>query len=252
MTLFEEIAQSRGKQLLVGGHRGHLSRVRENTLENFAEVAGLGLSHIEIDVQLSKDQVAMVYHDLDLGERSPLQGRVADYTAAELKAAFSINTLDECLAWCRKRELPAALEIKCELLQMAPTMPRLAEEIARSVEAHDFAEYSFIFGTDYRTLRHIKRLLPAVHLGLIVPFVPADPVRLMEEMEAEIYLCYIDNLCPDLVAQLHRAGYLVDGSVINSEGRLRQALALGVDLIESDHPEEMLPLCRQLEAQTNR
>ena len=49
----------------------------------------------------------------------------------------------------------------------------------------------------------------------------------MEEMEAEIYLCYIDNLCPDLVAQLHRAGYLVDGSVINSEGRLRQALAWG-------------------------
>ncbi|WP_368044643.1 glycerophosphodiester phosphodiesterase family protein, partial [Bittarella massiliensis (ex Durand et al. 2017)] len=54
MTLFEEIAQSRGKRLLVGGHRGHLSQVRENTLENFAEVAGLGLSHIEIDVQLSK------------------------------------------------------------------------------------------------------------------------------------------------------------------------------------------------------
>ena len=67
--------------------------------ENFAEVAELGLSHIEIDVQLSKDQVAMVYHDLDLSERSPLPGRVADYTAAELKAAFSINTLDECLAW---------------------------------------------------------------------------------------------------------------------------------------------------------
>ena len=58
MTLFEEIAQSRGKRLLVGGHRGHLSQVRENTLENFAEVAELGLSHIEIDVQLSKDQVA--------------------------------------------------------------------------------------------------------------------------------------------------------------------------------------------------
>ena len=65
-------------------------------------------------------------------------------------------------------------------------------------------------------------------------------------------MCIRDSLCPDLVAQLHRAGYLVDGSVINSEGRLRQALALGVDLIESDHPEEMLPLCRQLEAQTNR
>ena len=91
----------------------------------------------------------------------------------------------------------------------------------------------------------IKKSDPAVNIGLIVPFVPVDPVRLMKEMGAVVYLNYVEQLTPDLVEELHEAGYLVDGSVINTKERLNIAQKLGVDLAESDNPELILELLEE-------
>ena len=63
---------------------------------------------------------------------------------------------------------------------------------------------------------------------------------------------YIEGIttCADcgveLVEELHKAGYLVDGSVVNTKERLEAALALNVDMIESDHPEMILEFYREL------
>lgn len=58
----------------------------------------------------------------------------------------------------------------------------------------------------------IKDMEPRTPIGLIVPFIPADPVKLMREMDAIIYLVYLDSLSPEIVRSLHEAGYYVDGS----------------------------------------
>lgn len=41
--------------------------------------------------------------------------------------------------------------------------------------------------------RMIKDMEPRTPIGLIVPFIPADPVNLMREMDAIIYLVYLDS-----------------------------------------------------------
>lgn len=88
----------------------------------------------------------------------------------------------------------------------------------------------------------IKNMNSRVYIGLIVPFVPENPVKLMEKMRAVVYLNYADQLPENLVKELQEAGYWVDGSVVNSKEELRLAQELGVDLIESDHPEYILEL----------
>ena len=238
MTFLETIASGAGKRLLIGGHRGHLSEVRENTLENFAQILGSGVDYIEIDVQLTAD-------DLDLGLHSPLFGRVRDYTVAQLKAAFALNTLDEALGWCREQGMGVLLEIKSRELEMHDTMPVLAQRIVEALRRHDFFEMCIVFGTDHATLKRITSLEPRVRLALIVPHVPHDPVGLMKDMGAMIYLCFLDNLSAGLVEELHRAGYLVDGSVVNTKEQLADALALRVDMIESDYPEMILGYYRE-------
>lgn len=245
MTFLETIASGAGKRLLIGGHRGHLSEVRENTLENFAQILGSGVDYIEIDVQLTADGQAVIYHDLDLGLHSPLFGRVRDYTVAQLKAAFALNTLDEVLGWCREQGMGVLLEIKSRELEMHDTMPVLAQRIVEALRRHDFFEMCIVFGTDHATLKRITSLEPRVRLALIVPHVPHDPVGLMKDMGAMIYLCFLDNLSAGLVEELHRAGYLVDGSVVNTRERLADALALRVDMIESDYPEMILGYYRE-------
>ena len=245
MTLIEKIYESRGKRLLIGGHRGNQSEIRENTIANFEQVRG-HVDYIEIDVQLTRDDQAVIYHDMRLEERSPLKGYVRDYTVAELKAAFELSTLDEALAWCKENHLPLLLEIKSVELLMHDTRPMLAERIVESLRRHDMFEDCIVFGIDHRTLKRIKTMEPRTHLALIVPHVPHDPVKLMQEMEAEIYLCYQTNLSVPLVQELQAAGFIVDGSVVNSREQLETALSLGIDMIESDLPFDILAAYSEL------
>lgn len=246
MTLLETIAADAGKRLLIGGHRGHLSEVRENTLENFSQILGHGIDYIEIDVQLAADDQAVIYHDLDLGQRSPLSGRIRDYTVAQLKAAFELNTLEEAVNWCNENKMGILLEIKSRELEMHDTMPLLARRIVECLRKYNFFDMCIVFGTDHATLKRIADQEPRVRLALIVPHVPHDPVGLMKDMGARIYLCFLDNLSISLVEELHRAGYLVDGSVVNTKERLETALELKVDMIESDHPEMILKFYRDI------
>lgn len=243
MNLFDNLRRNAGKRLLIGGHQGHRSgKFRANTIANFELVKGAGLSHIEVDLQMSKDGEIVVYHDFDLSEKTPLSGWIRDYTVDELKRSFEINTLGEVLQWCIENDLPPALEIKCRLLELSGIMPLLAERLAELLNQCRFGDFGFVFGTDYHTLWQLKGLAPKTALGLIVPFVPRNPLHLMEEMGAQVYLCYIDNLSRELVDALHTGGYYVDGSVINNEPRLRCALELGVDLVETDKPRELISL----------
>lgn len=240
MTFREALEANRGRRLMIGGHRGHLSDVRENTIENYQQLLGNPISHIELDIQMTKDRIPVIYHDFDLAERSPLKGRIQDYTAEELKGAFRIDTLEETIAWCKAHGQAVAFELKSRALDMYELMPFAAENLADLVEEYEFTDMCFAFSTDFRSLNCLHRRNPKIMLGLIVPIIPTDPVALMRDMQADIYLCYIDNLCKEIIDRLHGAGCYVDGSVINTPDRLRMAMDLGVDLIESDNPLEMI------------
>ena len=242
MNLIEQLTNFKGKKLLIGGHRGNLSDIRENTIKNFEQVLNSGICHIEIDVQLTKDDVAVIYHDLELSQKTSLCGMIRDYTLEELNKSFEINTLDEVLEWSKANNQTVALEIKSRPLDMSSYMSILGEKIAESIINFDFYDMCFVFSTDYSVLTQIKNIDKRINIGLIVPIVPVDPVKLMEDMDAIIYLCYIDNLSKEIVDKLHSSGYYVDGSVINTEDRLKKALEIGVDLIESDYPLEILKI----------
>lgn len=246
MNYFESIRANTPHRLWIGGHRGHVSAVRENTTANFAEVLGMGVDYIEIDVQLSRDGQAVIFHDMNLAERTPLAGHIRDYTVAELKAAFEIDTLDEALAWCKAHDMPVLLEVKsCELL-MHDDMPLLAQRIVEALSNADFFDKCVVFGVNHWILRRVCQMDSRVKIALIVPHVPADPAALMKDMNALIYLCFIDNLSRALVSELHEAGYLVDGSVINSKERLKIALDIGCDMIESDTPDKAVEWYKEL------
>ena len=111
MHFIDMICQSHiNKQILIGGHRGHLSDIRENTVGNFKELARSEIRYIEIDIQLTRDNEAVIFHDKELSEKTPLSGYVRDHTVQELKSAFELNTLDEALCWCKDNRMFALLD----------------------------------------------------------------------------------------------------------------------------------------------
>lgn len=108
-------------------HRGYPSRYPENTRIGFEKALAAGVGFVELDVQLSKDRVPVVYHDVDTHRVSGVEGSLFLLTLSEimqLDASFSerfgntypdnpVMTLDEfCALMQHWPDVKAFVEIK--------------------------------------------------------------------------------------------------------------------------------------------
>lgn len=75
-------------------HRGfhdNASNAPENSLQSFTDAIDHGYG-IELDVQLSSDGIPMVFHDADLMRVCGVEGKIWDYTCAELQQMKLFNS----------------------------------------------------------------------------------------------------------------------------------------------------------------
>ena len=131
-----------------------------------AVAAGYG---IEVDLQLSKDGAAMVFHADTLDRLTGETGPVSARTAAELgrirlkESTDTIPTLVEVLALIGGR-VPILIEIKDQSLVMGPTDGRLEAATAEALRSYrgDVAVMSF----NPAAVAHMARLSPEVPRGI--------------------------------------------------------------------------------------
>lgn len=106
------------------GHRGAKAYAPENTLASINVAADLGIEWVELDVKLTSDGTAIIFHDDELDRCTDMSGLVAQtdwQTISELDAGtwFSesfmherIPTLEQALDTILARNLGVNLEIK--------------------------------------------------------------------------------------------------------------------------------------------
>jgi glycerophosphoryl diester phosphodiesterase len=67
------------------GHRGNRAHAPENTLASLQEAVALGVDAVEFDVQVSRDGVLLLMHDLTIDRTTNGSGAVATQTFAALR-----------------------------------------------------------------------------------------------------------------------------------------------------------------------
>lgn len=72
---------------IVLANRGGLAEAPENTLIAFKKAAALGVHGFLVDIRLTNDEEIIIFHDEYVNRTTNLEGRVADFTLAELKQA---------------------------------------------------------------------------------------------------------------------------------------------------------------------
>lgn len=95
-------------KVMILGHRGMgvLYNKPHNTFESISPVIGIGADGAEVDVQLTKDSVLVLFHDQLLNPTTTCNGRIYDYTWVQVKEckfyAFEnmifVNSADELFA----------------------------------------------------------------------------------------------------------------------------------------------------------
>ncbi|MBL9048992.1 MAG: phosphodiesterase [Tabrizicola sp.] len=131
-----------------------------------AVAAGYG---IEIDLQLSRDGVAIVFHDEELDRLTDEKGPVSARLAEELSriglkdSTDTIPTLAEVLAMIDGR-VPLLIEIKDQSLVMGPTDGRL--EAATAEALRDYRGDVAVMSFNPSSVAHMARLAPHLARGI--------------------------------------------------------------------------------------
>ncbi len=205
----------------------------ENSLEAFAAAIEAGYG-IELDLQLSQDGQAIVFHDYDLGRLTGVSGPIQQRHAAELGqlnligGSTGIPTLPQVLDQINGR-VPILIELKDQHGQMGETDGRLEQAVAEALSgcAGPMAVMSF----NPNMVSKLAKLAPDVPRGLVTEDYPPEGLPFLHEevrdrlraipdydrVGASFISHRVSDLDRDRVAELKSAGAAVFCWTVRSE-----------------------------------
>lgn len=232
------------------GHRGAAGHAPENTRASVRRAAELGASWVEFDVQLSRDNIPVLFHDDTLDRTTNASGPFDAKTADELSrldagAWFSpdfagepVPTLAAVFDDLEHLRLGANIELK--------PSPTRALETGRVVAAMVTADWPaslpspLISSFQEDALAGFRKVAPDFDRALISFRVPRDWRKRLQRSGCVALHCLGKHLSEKRVAMIKKAGFDLRCFTINDEALGRRLLAWGVDAVISDHPERFL------------
>ncbi len=241
--------QSR-KKPLVFAHRGANREAFENTRSAFDKALAYAIDGIETDVQLSQDEIAVLWHDRFLNKIGLDDKHIDDFDHRQLKALIhpesdneGLMTLQDFLDAYRTR-CRLLLEVKNRgwepvarhQLKIRQTLDLVGENHEHRIMVSSFNLASLEYAHQYRP-----------EFPLIYNFEDDQTIadaRALLNTHAFLHgLCLpIENLDRELVELLREQGKCVAVYTCNSEAEITKALQLDVDILISDLPQQALAL----------
>jgi len=257
------------KQSLIFAHRGANREAAENTRSAFDRALAYPVDGIETDIQLSRDGVAVLWHDRFLGKLGLPGKRIDDFDHAELQAmdfAAHFAHAERPEGVMSLREFLAAYRTRCRLLleiknraweQLARHEAKVRQTLelvgARTSCPQTSGQDARAPGDDAITVSsfNLASLIYAHHCAPQFPLV----LNLESEHGADFAhdvlaaqpflhgLCvHIDTLDEAMVGVLREGGKRIAVYTCNSDAEINRALALGVDILISDVPQKALQM----------
>lgn len=240
---------------MIFAHRGASREAAENTRSAFDRALEYAIDGMETDVQLSRDEVAVLWHDRFL-DKVGLPGRhVDDFDYAQLRAMnfaahFSpeaapegVMSLEEFLGVYRKR-CRLLLEIKnCE---WEPSSRR-ETKVRQTLEMIGAAQGDAIMVSSFHLASLVYAHRCAPEFPLVCNFEPGqtlgDAQHVLASQPFLHGLCLpIESLDEAMVRLLRDHRKCIAVYTCNSGAEISKALELGVDILISDVPQKALQM----------
>lgn len=229
-----------GAQLAAVAHRGGAGEAPENTMAAFARAADLGFRYIETDVQATRDNKVVAFHDLGLDRLTALRGPLEACDWAELKRAKvagreAIPRLEELLeAWPDMRFI---IEAKTD---------RVVVPLVRLIRDSQAMERICIGSFSDRRIAHLREELGP---GLCTSLGRAGVARLRlaslglrlatptaQVTQVPVRYRGLPVVDRRFLATARRRGLAVQVWTVNQEAEMEQLIELGVDGLITDRP----------------
>jgi len=241
------------KKPLLISHRGAHREAPENSCQSFEWALAYGVDGIETDVQLSKDGVPMLYHDVTTSRVTGRRKRFSSYTCEQLQdldlgedgACIGIPTLVETLDLFAGRTM-LFIEIKSKKHdRLAGRSLALTEKVVAELGGlkKSLREKVRILSFDPDVLKRTHQLAPGLKCVLNANGLDEWCVSSGDLMDKRVSMDFLyalnlerKSLSPDIVKWAQDRGMEIFTYCCNTRPKVERALALGVDGIMSDKP----------------
>lgn len=232
------------------GHRGAKAYAPENTLAAVHTAADMGVEWVEIDVKLTKDNVAIIFHDEELSRTSSGSGLVAETdwkTISELDAGSwfgesfigeKIPMLEEMLNVILDRNLGINLEIK-----PCPGREIETAEVALDVVTRiwpDDRPPPLTSSFSHVSLETAFDMIAAFPRGLLID----DYFETWAEIAAHLDVSTINidgnKSTPEQIEEYLAFGKPVLAYTINDPAKAEELIRSGITAVFSDNPDLIL------------
>lgn len=238
-----------GRMPEIVAHRGASGDAPENTLAAIRMAADHGATWIEIDVNISRDAVPVLFHDDGLSRCSNGDGLVIEHTLQSLQSLdtgtwFSENfageriaTLDDCLALALELNLGINLEIKpCSGWEI-PTTGAIAKLLNSKSTLPPVVVSSF----SHIAMQQAATLLPEIPRSCLYLVAPPDWQSLTSEVGASNIHLHANSLLTKAMTDEYKAqGLGVYCYTVNTVEDARKVFDAGVDGIFTNYPKALL------------
>ncbi|MCK8816858.1 glycerophosphodiester phosphodiesterase [Natroniella sulfidigena] len=229
------------------GHRGAAGLAPENTEVAFKKAIKANLDMVEIDVQLSKDNQLIVFHDYDLRRIAGIKKKVSDLKLKELKKIDIGSWFSEQFAQERILTLAEVIELVKGQLQLNIELKILREDyqlvikkLVKLLEEKSFSQDVIISSFNHQLIKSLKESNPGLKSAILVASLPVNPIRLIEDTGADGIHPHYLTVTEDLVAVIKEAGYMLNTWTVNQRAEIVRLKELGVDGIMTDYPELLI------------
>ena len=218
---------------LVIAHRGASAEKPENTLAAFRRALALKVDGIELDVQVTRDGVPVVFHDASLRRLTGQPGRLATHTWRELKkfrvaGSESIPRLADVLAVARGRAM-----VQVEMKRGASVEP-----IVRAIRRARAVRWVILSSFESSQVRAAAKLAPEIPRMLISEGRGAKKLR--RQMDAAgaggLSLHHRAVRSRGMVKTLQAGGAHLWCWTVNDAVIARRLAGWGVDALVGDNP----------------
>lgn len=225
------------KRIIKVGHRGAAGHAPENTLASLQYAIGLGLDYAEFDLRRTLDGVLVLLHDERVDRTTNGRGRVEHLAFRDLKTldaghGNSIPSLEDALRLANGR-IGLMLELK---------VPRIAQDCVEVVQRLRFGSpvlYASFLLDELADIRMLDRQAATMALFSNLPSDPHGIVATVRPSRATHVGLRHDTITPDLIQDLHQAGWPVFAYTVNEPGDIERLKRSGIDGIISDFPDRL-------------
>jgi len=240
---------------MIFAHRGANREAAENTRSAFDKALAYPIDGIETDIQLSRDEVAVLWHDRDLKKLNLSGKHIDDFDHAQLQAmdfaahfagsvkTESVMTLQEFITAYRSR-CRLLLEIKNRDWE-AVTRHELKVRKTLALVGPVTDDRIIVSSFNLDSLIYANRFAP--QFPLVLNLEPEhnlnDARRALDEQPFLYGLCIdISTLDADMMKLVRERGKRIAVYTCDTDAEITRALILGVDVLISNVPDKALQM----------